>query len=132
MSSTTTYSESGELTSGGVALPRWLLRGMLAATLVLMVLRFYHLDADFPLGINWSGDVYTDEGWYANSAVRHYLFGYWYLAGDFNPSVVMPVAQLADRAAFALFGLSMTSVRILAALASAAVVTLTGLIVRRS
>ncbi|HKO52896.1 MAG TPA: glycosyltransferase family 39 protein, partial [Polyangiaceae bacterium] len=129
----TTLSEaSGGLKSARSALQRWLFRAMLAATAILTALRFCHLDADFPLGINWSGDVYTDEGWYANSAVRHYLFGYWYLQGDFNPMVVMPVAQLMDRMALSLFGLGVGSVRILVALASLVVITLTGLIVRRS
>lgn len=94
-------------------------------------LRFLHLDADFPLGISWSGDLYTDEGWYANAAVRETVSGKWYLPGDFNPAVNLPVGQMLQRAAFGAFGLSLVSARIPEALAYSATILLVLLIVRR-
>jgi hypothetical protein len=32
--------------------------------LLASFLRLVHPDADFPIGLNWSSDLYTDEGWY--------------------------------------------------------------------
>src|ERR1700710_1588577 len=79
---------------------------------LLIALRFFHLDADFPLGISWSGDLYTDEGWYANAAIRDIVSGEWYLPGDFNPAVTLPVGQLLQRAAFGVFGLGLIPARL--------------------
>ena len=84
---------------------RWLTILSLAAAM-LVFLRFLHLDADFPLGINWSADVYTDEGLYSNAATRHVVSGEWYLAGDLNAAINMPLGQLLHRMAFSIFGLS--------------------------
>ena len=98
---------------------------------LLIALRFFHLDADFPLGKDWSGDLYTDEGWYANAAVREVISGRWYLPGDFNPAVNLPMGQLLQRAAFGVFGLGLISARITGALASSAVILLAALVVRR-
>jgi 4-amino-4-deoxy-L-arabinose transferase-like glycosyltransferase len=95
-------------------------------------LRFLHLDADFPLGLNWSADVYTDEGWYSNAATRHVVSGEWYLAGDLNQAINMPLGQLLHRMAFSIFGLSLFSARISEALAFVAVIVFAALIVRQS
>ncbi len=99
--------------------------------LFLIALRFFHLDADFPLGITWSGDLYTDEGWYSNAAVRDVVSGHWYQAGDFNPAVNLPVGQLLQRAIFAMFGLGLIPARLSAAMSSSAVILLAGLFVYR-
>lgn len=77
-----------------------------------LLLRFVNLGADFPSGITWSGSLYSDEGFYSNGAVRHYLFGQWYLEGDFNPAVNMPVGQLLHRLTFSVLGLGLSSARI--------------------
>ena len=98
---------------------------------LLIALRFFHLDADFPLGISWSGDLYTDEGWYANAAVRDVITGNWYLPGDFNPAIDSPVGQLLQRAAFGVFGLGLIPARLTGAVASSAVILLSALVVRR-
>ena len=110
---------------------RWIIRGLFLATAVLVGLRFFHLDADFPMGINRSGDLFNDEGWYANAAVRHFVYGKWYLEGDFNPIVSMPLGQFAHRLAFELFGLGFSSARMSGALAFVAVIVLVALLVRR-
>lgn len=114
-----------------VRTPRLLMAAALALLAALLLLRFVNLDADFPTGITWSGVLYTDEGWYANAATRHVQTGQWYLAGDFNPAVNMPVGQLLHRAAFALSGLSLASARLTEALSFVLVIVLSGLLVRR-
>ena len=85
--------------------------------LFFLVLRFIHLDADFPAGITGSGVLYTDEGWYANAAIRHYITGEWYLEGDFNPAINMPAGQFLQRVSFELLGSSLISVRIMVTIA---------------
>lgn len=73
-----------------------------------------HLAADFPNGSQWNDWAkYTDEGWYANAAIRHYLVGSWYLPDDFNPAVVMPVWPLLVAALFHFTGVSLTAIRAL-------------------
>jgi 4-amino-4-deoxy-L-arabinose transferase-like glycosyltransferase len=85
---------------------------VLLFSLTALGLRFVHLEADFPYQINWSGDLYTDEGWYSNNAVAHALTGRWIIEGDFNPIVSLPVFPLAQAAAFSLLGVSLTTARI--------------------
>jgi hypothetical protein len=59
---------------------------------LLYALHFVHLTADFPANPEWKdAAVVTDEGWYLNAATRHALTGHWYLPGDFNPAVALPV-----------------------------------------
>jgi len=55
-----------------------------------------HLRADFPNHTPWYNDwaKYTDEGWYANAAVRAHLFANWYVPGDFNPAPAVPIWPL--------------------------------------
>lgn len=113
------------------SITRALAVGLLLLTALLLLARFVHLDADFPAGITWSGVLYTDEGWYSNAATRHLLTGEWYLPGDFNPAVNMPMGQLLHRTSFAVFGLSLSAARFTEALAFSAVIVLTALLVRR-
>ncbi len=63
------------------------------AFLVLMAaIHAWHLRADFPNFSPWEDwSKYTDEGWYGNAAIRAHLFGNWYIPGDFNPAVALPV-----------------------------------------
>ncbi len=62
--------------------------------------RMVSLDADFPPGYSWSGDLYTDEGWKCSGAVRWALTGDWHLDGDNNPAVSVPGYSLLQAAAF--------------------------------
>ncbi|HEX4582011.1 MAG TPA: hypothetical protein VH139_08105 [Acidobacteriaceae bacterium] len=60
--------------------------------LALYALHFVHLAADFPDRPGWKdAAVVTDEGWYLNAATRRALTRHWYLPGDFNPAVALPV-----------------------------------------
>lgn len=85
---------------------------ILLISFVALGLRFIHLEADFPPGINWSGDLYTDEGWYSNNAIARQLTGEWTIEGDFNPIVTLPVFNVTQAAAFSVLGLSLTTARI--------------------
>ena len=83
----------------------------LAAVVGFAALHAVHLDADFPNHSPWLADwaKYTDEGWYGNAAMRAHLFGNWYMAGDFNPAVAMPVWSRHGIPAIAVSGCLRTS-----------------------
>jgi 4-amino-4-deoxy-L-arabinose transferase-like glycosyltransferase len=86
----------------------------LCALTGVLILHFAHLAADFPNGSQWNDwSKYTDEGWYANAAIRQHLFGSWYLPGDFNPAVVLPVWPLLVSALFHFTGVSLIALRTL-------------------
>ena len=83
-----------------------------AAILALYCLHFAHLLADFPNYSPWMDfSKYTDEGWYANAAIRHYLSGHWYLPGDFNPAVAVPVWPMLLALVFHFIGISLAAAR---------------------
>ena len=92
-----------------------------AATLALLVLaaiffalHFLHLDADFPNHSPWvDWSKYTDEGWYGDAAIRHYLSGHWYWKGDFNPAVALPVWPALELLVFKFTGVSAAAARAL-------------------
>lgn len=84
---------------------------LLSLTTSGILLRIFHVEADFPSGITWSGVLYTDEGWYSNGAIHKYLLNQWYLPGDFNPIVNMPVFHLIQFGMFRIFGLSIITAR---------------------
>ncbi|HOP46429.1 MAG TPA: glycosyltransferase family 39 protein [Desulfobacteraceae bacterium] len=98
---------------------------------IFLFLRFVSLNADFPLGITWSGVLFTDEGWYANAALRHYISGEWYLSGDWNPAIPMPLGQVLHRFTFSIFGIGLSSVRITTVVLFNVLVVATALLVRR-
>lgn len=100
-------------------------------SLFFLIVRFFNLDADFPLGITYSGVVFTDEGWYSNAAVRSYIFGSWYLPGDFNPAINMPIGQLLHKVTLYFLGLGLSSVRATSAVAYVLLVAVATLIVWR-
>ncbi len=104
---------------------------LLTFSLFLILLRFHAIDADFPLGVTTSGVLYTDEGFYSNAAVRHLVTRNWYLPGDFNPVVSMPLGQLFHGMMFGVFGSSLVSVRLTGLLASSFTILLVGLTVGR-
>lgn len=94
-----------------IFLSRLYLTSMLGIVIFFCIIRFVHLDADFPLGITYSGALYTDEGWYSNAAITHHLTGKWRIEGDFNPIVNMPVFHLIQAVVFSTFGMSLRTVR---------------------
>ncbi|HTX40233.1 MAG TPA: hypothetical protein VMD25_00290 [Acidobacteriaceae bacterium] len=82
------------------------------ALCALYCLHFRHLLADFPNDSPWMDfSKYTDEGWYANAAIRHFLLGRWYLPGDFNPAVAVPVWPLLLAGVFRFTGVSLAAAR---------------------
>jgi 4-amino-4-deoxy-L-arabinose transferase-like glycosyltransferase len=80
----------------------------------VFILHFPHLLADFPNNSPWMDySKYTDEGWYSNAAIRYFLTGHWYLHGDFNPAVALPVWPLLLAGVFHFTGVSLTAARVL-------------------
>ena len=93
---------------------QWLRSVLLAAAATLFALHFAHLSADFPNDSPWMDWAkYTDEGWYGDAAIRHFLFGHWYLPGDFNPAVALPVWPLLLAGVFTFTGVSLVAARAL-------------------
>ena len=87
---------------------------LLVVAAIFFALHFFHLTADFPNHSPWvDWSKYTDEGWYGDAAIRHYLFGHWYFKGDFNPAVALPVWPAIEWIAFRFTGVSPTAARAL-------------------
>lgn len=90
-----------------------------AAWLVVIVgfalLHAVHLRADFPNRSPWYMDwaKYTDEGWYGDAAIRAHLLGNWYMPGDFNPAVAVPVWPFLESAVFFFTGVTPQAARVL-------------------
>ncbi|MEO0373779.1 MAG: glycosyltransferase family 39 protein [Cyanobacteria bacterium P01_A01_bin.17] len=86
--------------------------GLLIAITVLFIgLRLVNIEADFPSGMTFSTALYTDEGWHLSGAVNLIVTGQWYVRGDFNPAVNLPVGHLIQAATFSTFGMSLASAR---------------------
>ena len=104
-------------------------------TLALMgcLMRFAWLHADFPNHSPWMLDEakYTDEGWWASAAVRHFLIGHWEVAGDYNPAAAVPVWPALLTIVFELTGVSIIAARSLNVGFSVATVFLVYLLIRR-
>ena len=96
-------------------LPLRMVRGtLLLVAGILLALHFLHLRADFPNHSPWvDWAKYTDEGWYGDAAIRHYLRGTWRLPGDFNPGVALPVWPLLEAALFRFTGVGIVAARAL-------------------
>jgi 4-amino-4-deoxy-L-arabinose transferase-like glycosyltransferase len=99
-------------------LPRPIRRSLyglwLAAITALFALHAVHLRADFPNNSPWMDySKYTDEGWYGKAAIEHYVVGSWYVHGDFNPSVALPILPALELALFRFSGVSLVSARLL-------------------
>lgn len=101
--------------------PRWVAPALLIFAAVMLGLHWVHLTADAPWKFfpghfqskDWSGDLYTDEGWEANAASQAVLAGNWYLPGDFNLAVDAPFFPILLYLPFKLFGVSMGIARLL-------------------
>jgi Dolichyl-phosphate-mannose-protein mannosyltransferase len=97
-------------------LRRWGVVAWVAAIAGFAALHAWHLRADFPNGSPWVFDwaKFTDEGWYGAAAIRAHLFGHWYLAGDFNSAVVLPVWPFVEWVLFFFTGVTVEAARGLA------------------
>jgi len=95
-------------------------RWAFAAWLVLIggfaAMHAINLRADFPNHSPWVMDwaKFTDEGWYGSAAIRAHLFGHWYLPGDFNPAVAVPVWPFLEWILFFFTGVTIEAARGLA------------------
>ena len=88
---------------------------LLLIAAVFLSLHALHLAADFPNNSPWMDwSKYTDEGWYGNAAIQHYLRGSWFVPGDFNPAVALPIWPLMEAALFHFTGVSVVAARSLA------------------
>ena len=75
---------------------------------------------------------YTDEGWYANAAIQHFVLGHWYVPGDFNIGPAVPLWPLLVGMLFHFTGVSLVAVRALAVTLFCANVALAYHLVRRT
>ncbi len=88
---------------------------LLALAATLFALHYLHLAADFPLGTPWMDWAkYTDEGWYGSAAIRFFTDGgQWFVPGDFNPAVALPVWPVLEGLLFRLTGVGIVPARAL-------------------
>ena len=110
-------------------------RGFTVAWIVGICLLFaahlLHLRADFPNFSPWMDySKYTDEGWYGNGAIRHFLSGSWRLPGDFNPAAALPVWPVLEGLVFHFTGVSLVAARVLVLVVFAGNLLLTYALVR--
>ena len=112
---------------------RWLHWIFLLLALILCLTRFAYLRADFPNHSPWMIDQakFTDEGWWASAAVRHFLTGHWQVPGDYNPAAVVPVWPALLTLVFQITGVSIIAVRAVSVSLSIATVALVYFLVRR-
>jgi hypothetical protein len=95
-----------------ITVARMLSLTLLVLSAIFFALHFVHLTADFPNHSPWvDWSKYTDEGWYGDAAIRHYLSGHWYWKGDFNPAVALPVWPAIELLAFKFTGVSLVAAR---------------------
>jgi hypothetical protein len=87
---------------------------LLLTSAIFLALHALHLSADFPNHSPWMDWAkYTDEGWYGDAAIRHFLRGHWSVPGDFNPAAALPIWPLLEAALFRFTGVSLTAARAL-------------------
>jgi len=112
---------------------RWLRIGIWAAVAALSVVKFCYLSADFPNESPWMMDQakFTDEGWWANAAVMHAISGHWFVAGDYNPAVALPVWPVLLGILFHFTGVGVLAARALNVAISIATLGVIFLLVRR-
>ncbi len=113
-------------------MPRAARAALLAVSAVLYCLHFVHLSADFPNHSPWMDwSKYTDEGWYGDAAIRQLQLGHWYVRGDFNPAVALPVWPLLEFAVFSITGVSLIAARALTVAVFGAILVAVYLLVGR-
>src|SRR5437764_1043271 len=101
----------------------WLI--LLVLLLALNAVRFVHLDSDFPPGLTSSRALYTDEGLYFANAVTISEGRPWYIPGELNSIINLPVAPVLQAAVFRIFGASLASARSLIAAMSIVLIAAT-------
>jgi hypothetical protein len=105
---------------------------LLAVAAIFYALHFLHLTADFPNNSPWvDWSKYTDEGWYGDAAIRHYLFGHWYFKGDFNPAVALPVWPAMELVWFKFTGVGPAAARTLTLVVFAVTLATLYILIRR-
>ena len=105
---------------------------MLLLAAAFLGLHAVHLTADFPNNSPWMDWAkYTDEGWYGNAAIEHYLRGSWYVPGDFNPAVALPVWPAMEAVLFHFTGVSLVAVRALTVVVFGLILVATYFLLRR-
>jgi 4-amino-4-deoxy-L-arabinose transferase-like glycosyltransferase len=111
----------------------WLHWATLFFALILCLMRFAYLRADFPNHSPWMVDQakFTDEGWWASAAVRHFLIGHWQVPGDYNPAAVVPVWPALLTLVFQFTGISIVAARAVNVCFSIATVALIYFLARR-
>ena len=75
---------------------------------------------------------YTDEGWYGDAAIRLFTTGHWFVPGDFNPAVALPVWPILLGLAFRVTGVSLVAARALSVSVFAAAALILAILVRRA
>ncbi len=112
---------------------RWLHLIFLLLALVLCLVRFAYLRADFPNHSPWMIDQakFTDEGWWASAAVRHFLLGHWQVPGDYNPAAAVPVWPTLLTIVFHFTGVSIVATRAVNVSFSVATVALVYFLMQR-
>ena len=107
----------------------------LALLFVAAVFLGFHavnLRADFPNHSPWMDWAkYTDEGWYGDAATRHFQRGSWYVPGDFNPAIALPVWPVVESIVFRFTGVSIVAARGLAVGVFGIILLASYLLVRR-
>jgi 4-amino-4-deoxy-L-arabinose transferase-like glycosyltransferase len=121
------------MSTGPRPVERWLHWIFLLLALVLCLIRFAYLRADFPNHSSWMIDQakFTDEGWWASAAVRHFLIGHWQVPGDYNPAPVVPAWPALLTLVFQVTGVSIIAARAVSVSFSIATVALVYFLVRR-
>ncbi len=76
-----------------------------------LMLRFFDIDADFPVHLTSSHTLYTDEGWYNNGALTYMFSGLWLRPGEYHSIAYAPVIQLLQTINFSIFGVSLVTAR---------------------
>lgn len=105
---------------------------LLIAASIFLALHGLHLNADFPNHSPWMDWAkYTDEGWYGDAAIRYFQRGHWYVPGDFNPAVALPVWPLLEGALFHFTGVNLIAARGLTVGIFAAILVCSYLLLRR-
>jgi hypothetical protein len=105
---------------------------LLVAAAGFLGLHFVHLNADFPNGSPWMDwSKYTDEGWYGDAAIRQIQLGHWYVRGDFNPAVALPVWPVLEYVLFSVTGVSVVAARALSVSVFGGILVAAYLLVRR-
>lgn len=109
---------------------RWTL---LVVSAIFFGLHFVHLGADFPNHSPWMDwSKYTDEGWYGDAAIRQIQLGHWYVRGDFNPGVALPVWPGLEFLLFKVTGVSLVAARVLSVSVFGGILLAAYFLVRRS